>query len=159
MIVQPWCVSASCDTISRSIRIALLMFPMTTYRQHHKRARILAVGFVLLYALASGRSFVPGMCATQSAVVSGGASLSPLACCARPASAPNHSNGSNTESPVPRCAFCQLVLAACTTTPYATDGSAIQPITPYKILNPAVARSTAVLDTNVGRDPPRQHLS
>ena len=135
------------------------MVSMTAYRQYRKRTRVLAVGFVLLYVLASVRSFVPGMCATQSALATDGASIAPLACCAQPTPRSDHSQDHNPFKKTPRCAFCQLVLAACTTTPYAADGSAVLQTTPCRILEPATARSATVLDTNVGRDPPRQPLS
>ncbi len=137
------------------------MYAITTYQRYRNQTRILAVGFVLLYALASVRSLVPGMCATQTAIVAAGGSISSAECCSRPAlPLSNHSSKDN-QTPVKRaqCPFCQLALAACVPTPYAVNGLAVQLEALREPERPEIVFTAAVLDTNVGRDPPIQHLS
>lgn len=145
------------DTDSNSI----FMYAIAPYRQHQRRTRILAVGFVLLYALASGRSLIPGMCATQSAMNAEGASFASAECCARPeAPFSNHnSDGDPNSANQSRCAFCQLALAAYTTTPYAANGAEAQLETPCDWLHNTEAIADAPINSNVGRDPPSPHLS
>lgn len=145
------------DTDSNSIS----MYAIAPYRHLHRRTRILAVGFVLLYALASGRSLIPGMCSTQSAMNAEGTSLDSAYCCARPeAPISSHKNdGDPRPADQSRCAFCQLALAAYTTTSYAADGADAQHVTYSDLPQCTEAIANVPFDTNVGRDPPTQYLS
>ena len=134
---------------------------MTKHRQYIARNRTLALSLVALYGLAFVRSLFPGMCATQVAVETGDVSIGSGTCCAHASlSAPDQpENDAPSRAQAPRCAFCLLALAPCTTSPYADNGVSSQSFKPLLACEPAPYRSHFVPDTNVGRDPPTNTLS
>jgi hypothetical protein len=127
------------------------------FLKHTRRTRTLAMFFIALYALASGRSLVPGMCATQAALDREAASIAAAYCCARPAPFQPHHDENSTQRPIPetRCALCQLALAACTAEPLVAYNKAENDETPYAVPEMPNLRFAAIADTNIGRDPPR----
>jgi hypothetical protein len=130
-------------------------------RRRRRRIRTLAVGFVLLYALASVRTLVPGLCATQAALAHGESGIVPANCCARPSGSPERQH--DADQPLRpkqrRCAFCQLALGICMPAPYAADGAAQALVSAVEYPDPVGIPATEALDTNVGRDPPAIRFS
>ena len=117
--------------------------------------RLLAMFFIALYALASGRSLVPGLCATQSALDREAASIAAAFCCADSMPHRTENDGSSSR-PVPKtlCTFCKLALAICVAEPTATAVAAEAQKTPYTDPEHVEHRFVAIANTNIGRDPP-----
>lgn len=162
IVVRPRCAYATRGK-TRDPRKFELIKPMhvnTPYLRYRQRTRALAMGIVLLYAMASVRSMVPGMCATQDAIDRQGPRLSSSVCCAKSTEVPSHRSGERSPDGAngPRCALCKLALTAYTTTPCATNGAALQPVMAREAIEPATILTGAALVTNAGRDPPAPNL-
>lgn len=125
-------------------------------RKHSTTTFIRVIGFTLiaLLSLASGRSLIPGLCATQAALDDCNATTT-SSCCDIPAQ--------RTDDGVPfvrtvasevHCAFCNLATTLVTALSVVTFDTVSTPHPVDAVLTETLAYSTGVDNANSGRAPP-----
>jgi hypothetical protein len=114
--------------------------------------RVIGISLIALLALASGRSLVPGLCATQAALNENGEQLA--VCCDHSPYQPAEGSPSiNAETEV-ACAFCSLATTLVTASPGIVFESISAPAPAGRILADSNNLPHVIDRTHAGRAPP-----
>ena len=122
-------------------------------RKHSTTALIRVTGFTLvaLLSLASGRSLIPGLCATQAALDDGAVAVG---CCDHSSQrSPDGYPEIHADSDVV-CAFCNLATTLVTTTVSVGVATTDAPALVGPAMAAALMRANAIDRTHAGRAPP-----
>lgn len=122
---------------------------------------------VCFYVLASCRALIPGLCATQAAILEGQQSAGSPAvaathsCCtlAQPQQDSSEQQLPVRKSSTPKCAFCELVKGFVTPSPFVTLDAATESRYEQAVPITETRYVSRVWDPSLARDPPTANLA
>ena len=135
----------------------MLRFPVLT----RSTARLL----VCFYVLASCRALIPGLCATQAAILdaerdAGAAAVAAThACCSLVQPKQDASKHAPVRNSAPKCAFCELAKGYVTPSPVVTVDVATESHFLPPFLATELRYASRVWDPCLARDPPDSNLT